>query len=90
MGHYAAEMMCNTCGRLRCACYREPRPEDERWTVWNYSARQAKELAMWERMSARMYATEDEARAAIPAAIDARIKVLQGEIERLNALRPNE
>lgn len=89
MGHYAAEMMCNTCGQVRCTCYREPPADDERWTVWNYSARQAKELTLWERMSARMYATEDGAKAAIPAAIDARIKVLQGEIQRLNALRPN-
>ena len=89
MGHYAAEMMCQKCGELRCACPRLPAPEDERWMVWNYSARQAKEMALWERMSATMYATEAEALAAIPAAIDARIAALQAEIQRLNTLRPN-
>ena len=89
MGHYAAEMMCKTRGELRCVCLRPPAPEDDRWIVWNYSARQAKDMTLWERMSATMYATEAEALAAIPAAIDARIAILQGEIDRLNALRPN-
>lgn len=89
MGHYAAEMMCNTCGRLMCVCPRLPVPEDTRWMVRDYSACQAKDVALWERKGATMYATEAEALAAIPAAIDARIKFLHGEISRLEALRPN-
>ena len=27
MGHYASEMQCDDCGKLRCICIREPAPE---------------------------------------------------------------
>jgi hypothetical protein len=31
MGHYASEMMCNTCGQCRCTC---PPPPDKTQTQW--------------------------------------------------------
>lgn len=31
MGHYAAEMQCNTCGRMHCNCVSKPDPD--KWIV---------------------------------------------------------
>ena len=87
MGHYAAEMMCDTCGNLRCTCQAPPDPCDSKWVLFNYTAIPAKRLAVFQRMASQLYETQADAQAAIPAAIDARVRVLELEIARLREMR---
>ena len=46
MGHYAADFMCDKCGKLRCKCASSPSTDDEKWIVDitnNYEVIQVKE-----------------------------------------------
>lgn len=33
MGHYRAEMICDTCQQMRCTCPRKPDPSEKHWVI---------------------------------------------------------
>lgn len=87
MGHYYADLMCDACGKVRCTCPAKPLPSESLWAVWGYAVRPAKELSLAQRMSAPLFPTELQAKAALPAVLDAKIAQLEQELGQLRVLR---
>jgi hypothetical protein len=87
MGHYASEIMCEKCGSIRCACPKTPDKTLDKWIVYNFSPRPASEMSFPQRMLATLYDTQEQAAAAIPALLDARIKAQELELMRLQQMR---
>ena len=92
MGHYAAEMMCDKCGRVSCVCPPKPDTDQLLWVLDGFTPIQicdfdkkhaVHRLSPWVyRLDKIKYSTKAEAAAAIPALAAEHITQLKERIKK--------
>lgn len=93
MGHYAAEMQCDTCGNLRCTCPPLPDTTEQHWVVAeDYTVQRAIDyqkncghgaLAYMSRMMKKHYKKREEAEEAARFACEAAVEAARTHLSRL-------
>lgn len=95
MGHYAAELSCSRCGKLRCTCPPKSDPNLNRWLIdddfepmlgRDFDKKHAKSGNPWVlRLYKPTYLTEEAARETIPTLVAKRIEELDAQITAATA-----
>lgn len=96
MGHYYAEMMCEECGQLRCACPPAPKKPGHSWVLDGFTPIKAEDYAkqndgggfgFFRSMMATRYKDLASAQAAANAKLDEAIEATSLELVELVELK---
>lgn len=83
MGHYYADLMCDTCGHITCICPRKPKPVE--YVVTRvFQVKRADKVFYYP--DTPRFQSKQAAEEAVPECIRKRINELQAEIDMLNTM----